>query len=443
MKALLLILSLCSVLANTSLLKAQNNDNRNRKSSILRNQPEAEMIIRVGDIDNLGFGWPEGFNPFSGKDTEPHGYPWESDADDPPGTDRIFVVSSYTGNPPEGSDGYTESTSRPDNEPQAITLEYPVTGIDIQSSILQMFVDDFQAPVFATSYQVILNGKRIPYLENMINSLEQTGPIGKLITIKLLPEDINLIKSGKLVIGIDDKLTGAGDGFAIDFVRLLINPGKMPFTQNIHGKVLDDNTQQGIGGALVSASNIVELLTDADGNFALNTVPAGLALVTVSKSGYYNQTIPYDQVSYISPDPEHTDLFIIYLKKRDESVARMAEDLDKKGTLVLYSINFETGSAVITKTSEKVLLDLAEVIRERPDISIEVGGHTDSDGADDMNLDLSQRRAQAVVDWLVNKGIDISQLTAKGYGESNPMASNNTIEGKAANRRIEIKVMHK
>jgi outer membrane protein OmpA-like peptidoglycan-associated protein len=288
----------------------------------------------------------------------------------------------------------------------------------------------------------MLNGKRIPYLENMINSLEQTGPIGKLITVKFLPEDLNLIKSGKLVIDIDDKITGAGDGFAIDFVRLLINPHKMPFTQNIRGKVLDDNTQQGLGGALVSASNIVEILTDANGNFELKNVPAGLALVTASKSGYYSQTIPYDQVSYVSPDPDEPDVLKIYLKNLDESVARMAEDLDKKGTIVLYSIHFETGSAAITQASEEVLQNLAEVIKERPGIKIEVGGHTDSDGADDMNLDLSQRRAQAVVDWLVNKGVNRNNLTAKGYGETNPVASNYTSEGKAANRRVEIKVLH-
>jgi hypothetical protein len=94
MRALFLILCICFGLANMSFLHAQDNDDWSKKTSTLRNQPEAELIIRVGDIDNLGFGWPEEFNPFSGKDTDAHGYPWEPNEDDPQGTDRIFVVST-------------------------------------------------------------------------------------------------------------------------------------------------------------------------------------------------------------------------------------------------------------------------------------------------------------------------------------------------------------
>lgn len=69
---------------------------------ILTNTPEAALMVRVGDIDNLGFGWPAGFDPFSGNSTPVHAFPWAVDPADTPGTDRIMVVTSfdYTGNPP-------------------------------------------------------------------------------------------------------------------------------------------------------------------------------------------------------------------------------------------------------------------------------------------------------------------------------------------------------
>ncbi len=69
------------------------------------NTPEAELMVRSGDIDNLGFGWPSEFNPFSGNSTPSHGYPWTADTTDASGTDRIMVVSRYNGNPPHWQDG--------------------------------------------------------------------------------------------------------------------------------------------------------------------------------------------------------------------------------------------------------------------------------------------------------------------------------------------------
>ena len=92
--------------------------------AVLTNTPEAALMVRVGDIDNLGFGWPSGFDPFSGNSTPVHAFPWTVDTNDPAGTDRIMVVSSYAGSPPHGQDGYTSSTSRPGNNVQPITLSY-------------------------------------------------------------------------------------------------------------------------------------------------------------------------------------------------------------------------------------------------------------------------------------------------------------------------------
>ncbi|MCP2520233.1 carboxypeptidase regulatory-like domain-containing protein, partial [SCandidatus Aminicenantes bacterium Aminicenantia_JdfR_composite] len=255
---------------------------------------EADLVVLAGDIDNLGFGWPPGFDVFSGNSTPIHDYPWKPDPNEASGTDRIMVGTSYTGHSPIGADGYTNTTNRPENLPQPIFMEYSLAGIQVNSAVIQMFVDDFQSPHFKSKFQVKLNGKRAPFLENILNSLDQTGPIGKLITAKVPVDFLDLIRSGKLEIYIDDPTTGAGDGFAIDFVRLLINPAPFKYTGRISGHVLDVSTGEPIQGAMVSASGLVSIRTDNNGAYILDNIPAGLSIVTVSKAGYISQTLSKD-----------------------------------------------------------------------------------------------------------------------------------------------------
>ncbi|MCL5096054.1 MAG: hypothetical protein M1608_00665 [Candidatus Omnitrophica bacterium] len=206
-------------------------------SLILHDTPEADLMVRTGDIDNLGFGWPTGFDPFSGNSTPAHAFPWSIDPNDPPGTDRIMVITSYNGHPPAGRDGYTSTTSRPANNVHPIELDYDLGELAVRSAVLQMFVDDFQAPVWHATYQVTLNGVRAPFLETIINALNQTGPIGKLISVALPAEFLPQVQSGSLVIDFDDPTTGAGDGYAIDFVKLLVNLKSFTQEGTIEGTV--------------------------------------------------------------------------------------------------------------------------------------------------------------------------------------------------------------
>ncbi|MCV5900774.1 OmpA family protein, partial [Escherichia coli] len=77
---------------------------------------------------------------------------------------------------------------------------------------------------------------------------------------------------------------------------------------------------------------------------------------------------------------------------------------------------------------------------KRPDIKVEIGGHTDSKGSDAYNLSLSDKRSKSVKDYLVSKGVAAGRMTTRGYGESMPVADNNTDEGRELNRRVELKV---
>ena len=157
-----------------------------------------------------------------------------------------------------------------------------------------MFVDDFQSPVWKSNFWVEINGRRAPFLEELLNSLVQTGPIGKLITVQIPDEFLGDVAGGMLNIYIDDPSTGAGDGYAVDFVRLLINPKSMMNTGTVHGKVSDEETGAAIQGATVSASGVIESSTDANGEYVLEEVPAGLVAVTVSKSDYVSETETVD-----------------------------------------------------------------------------------------------------------------------------------------------------
>ena len=254
----------------------------------------ADLVVTVGDMDNLGFGWPSGFDVFSGRSTSTHRYPYTPEADDPPGTDRIMLGTSYDGHPPAGKDGYTSTTSRPDNLPQAITLRYSVGGIQVNSAIIRMFVDDFQSPVWRSKFQATLNGQRAPFLEDILNSLRQTGPIGKLISAQVPDSYLSAVSSGSLELYIDDPTTGAGDGYAVDFVQLLINPRGADYTGAVSGNVYDSETGRSIAGATVTASGIVNTQTNSSGAYSLANVPAGLATVKASRAGYRSQTMSKD-----------------------------------------------------------------------------------------------------------------------------------------------------
>lgn len=112
---------------------------------------------------------------------------------------------------------------------------------------------------------------------------------------------------------------------------------------------------------------------------------------------------------------------------------------DLTGALNLEIINFSTGSAQIPDYSVPFLNKAAEVIKVGPSgMVIEIGGHTDNTGDASANLALSQQRADAVRNYLVQQGVPATTLTAKGYGDTKPVASNDTDEGRFRNRRIEF-----
>lgn len=118
--------------------------------------------------------------------------------------------------------------------------------------------------------------------------------------------------------------------------------------------------------------------------------------------------------------------------------AEMKAALDGEGRVQLHGILFDLDKATLQPESAKQLQHVVTLLKNNPDLTIEVQGHTDDQGSDDYNLKLSQRRAETVVVYLGLFGIDTSLLVPKGYGESKPVMSNTTEEGRAKNRRVEL-----
>ncbi len=110
-------------------------------------------------------------------------------------------------------------------------------------------------------------------------------------------------------------------------------------------------------------------------------------------------------------------------------------------TYTLKNVHFDTNKASLKSGSFKSLNELAEFMSYKETLKIELAGHTDSDGDDEANKKLSQKRAETVKNYLIKKGISAKRLVAKGYGETQPIATNLTDKGKSLNRRTEVRIL--
>jgi OOP family OmpA-OmpF porin len=131
----------------------------------------------------------------------------------------------------------------------------------------------------------------------------------------------------------------------------------------------------------------------------------------------------------------------VLLEKAYHAPKAACPEMSKAGTWVFKDIKFEIDKDVLMASSYPTLDEIVRILTDNPEISVEIQGHTDSTASDAYNMDLSLRRAHTVMIYLQNKGIAASRMTAQGYGESRPMDTNNTVEGRSNNRRVELKPM--
>jgi outer membrane protein OmpA-like peptidoglycan-associated protein len=130
-------------------------------------------------------------------------------------------------------------------------------------------------------------------------------------------------------------------------------------------------------------------------------------------------------------------------KKLIAFIEDKSKPVDRETWFSFDRLDFETGSATLKPTSAEQLKNIAEIMKAYPKVALKIGGYTDNVGNADANLKLSRMRAENTMQELVKLGVDAKRLEAQGYGEKHPVADNATEEGRAKNRRIDLRVTRK
>src|SRR4030042_2882846 len=143
------------------------------------------------------------------------------------------------------------------------------------------------------------------------------------------------------------------------------------------------------------------------------------------------------EVASLGGNDYHLTAVLKELMKQDVMASDMFEALNRDGRIALY-INFDTGKSVIRDESKPIIEQIVQMMKSNPDLKIGVEGHTDNVGTPASNKTLSEARAKSVVSGITAQGITADRLIPVGHGQEKPIADNNTEEGKAKNRRVEL-----
>jgi outer membrane protein OmpA-like peptidoglycan-associated protein len=231
-------------------------------------------------------------------------------------------------------------------------------------------------------------------------------------------------------------VTAALDGYFTGSQTVTVEDGKVAnvvfnltpkgMTSTLTGKVSDKQT-----GAVLAAT--------------ISFPDAGIAAVaTGPTTGVYSAELPVGAYAVKATAAGYIDQTAAIVMEKDKPLVKNFEMVKEGMKITLRGVYFDYDKATIKPESRPALEDAAKILNDNPTIRVEIQGHTDSDGSDSYNMGLSDRRAAAVVNYLVqNLGIARNRLTSRGYGEGNPIATNATAEGKALNRRVEFVILNK
>jgi OOP family OmpA-OmpF porin len=196
------------------------------------------------------------------------------------------------------------------------------------------------------------------------------------------------------------------------------------------GDFLNKKTNQKVNAVTLQivpkSDRAAQVLLTGDGNYEQTIGKKDWYLLTASAEGYLT-TNDSVQVTSDEVSPIVKNIFL--------------QPLEVGLTVRLKNIYFDFDKTTLKPESFVELNKVVDFLKQNANVSIEIAGHTDSKGSDTYNLNLSQGRSQSVVDYLISQGIDANRLQAKGYGESKPIDSNDTEEGRANNRRVEFTVL--
>jgi outer membrane protein OmpA-like peptidoglycan-associated protein len=250
---------------------------------------------------------------------------------------------------------------------------------------------------------------------------------------------VNTIENeGSLVVAADGKTAyyasdrsegyGGLDLYTFE-LRKEIRPTR---TLWVKGRVTDKRTMNGLPATV----ELAEIKTKS----ILNRIPT-------DEEGYYLITLPVGKDYAFNVNRKgylfYSENFSLQDKAADSTytINIPLQPLEANALVVLRNIFFDTNAFELKAESFSELEKILQVLQENPSIKVEISGHTDNTGNAEENSKLSILRANAVVRYLIDKGISRERLVAKGYGDTQPIATNNTSEGRAQNRRTQLIIL--
>jgi outer membrane protein OmpA-like peptidoglycan-associated protein len=201
----------------------------------------------------------------------------------------------------------------------------------------------------------------------------------------------------------------------------------------IKGKVLDKKTNQPLQADIVYTN----ILTGEVIGHATSNGETGEYSVALPAGKFYSYLAKADNYLPVSENVDARELTETFTIEKN----LMLVPIEVGQTIRLNNIFFDFGKSTLRQESNEELNNVVNLLNNNPKMEIEIAGHTDNIGSDAANMKLSDDRANAVRSYIVSKGINASRITAKGYGETKPVATNDTDEGRQINRRVEFTIM--
>lgn len=258
-------------------------------------------------------------------------------------------------------------------------------------------------------------------------------PVNLKIPFNSSADDFSIVfKDKESGLFCSNRQGGVGDDDVYSFKII-------PVVLSVAGNITDKNNKA-LNGVTVtikgSDGSILTTESDSKGNYKIEGLKANVNYtISLSKDGYFgdarNLNIGNEKFSkeFSTANGNNYDFSLIKITKQEIDIPNIYYDFD---------------SAVLREDSKKELDKLVTILNETPNVSVVINSHTDEQGTDDYNLKLSEKRAQAVVDYLISKGISSNRLSAKGFGESMPLVKNAQDDaGHQKNRRTTFKVTKK
>jgi outer membrane protein OmpA-like peptidoglycan-associated protein/tetratricopeptide (TPR) repeat protein len=289
--------------------------------------------------------------------------------------------------------------------------------------------------VFSSNGRVGMGGFDIYYSKGNLDGLSEPKNFG--YPVNSVKDDLYFTSKGSARNILENVLLSSDRDAACCLELYSLN--KVKELKQITGLVKDCSSNAVMANVkvmIVDTINnkiIAEKMTDASGRYSFTLEEFQSLKATASSTGYFNNSIRFvgpkdvDEIYFTNP--------VICLNLIPEKAIKVDN--------VYYDFN----KAKLQETSFVSLDELVQLLNDNPAMEIELSAHTDSKGSDEYNQKLSDARAQSVVDYLISKGIDRSRLTAKGYGETMPVAENTNAdgsdnpEGRQLNRRTEFRVL--